>query len=204
MKVVAISGSPRNPGNTVTYLNAVLEGIKEQEIETSLISLAGKNISGCTGCYGCVEAKECVVKDDFQEVFQAMVEADAILLGTPVYHGSMTAELKAVLDRAGFSGRWATNPMKEKEESYTWGGCVFSGKIVAPLAVARRTGQVFALAELLVWANVNDCIIPGNTYWNMGVAGKGGAKDAHEDKEALSIMDGLAQRILHLLEKLNQ
>lgn len=204
MRILGISGSQRHDGNSEAYVNMVLEEAQAQGAQTKLISLAGKKLSGCTGCYGCVEAKQCVVKDDFQDIFEEVVKADGILLASPVYHASITAELKAVLDRIGFSGRWAMNQMKDKGASYAWKGTVMSGKVVAPITVARRAGHNFAFAQVLLWAACNDCIIVGNTYWNVGVAGKGGARDAQEDTEGVGIMKGLAERMVALIEKVKQ
>ena len=204
MKILGINGSPRENGNTGAFLDMALARAAELGAETSKIWLGDKALRGCRGCYGCVEAKHCVVEDDFQPIFEAIMQADAILLGTPVSHASMTAEMKALLDRAGFSGRWAANAMKAKGESYQWAGSVFSGKVVAPITVARRTGQVLAFAELLTWAACNDCIIVGNTYWNMGVAGKGGAINPEEDAEGIGIMHGIAERVVHTVSKLNK
>ncbi|MPM10091.1 2-amino-4-deoxychorismate dehydrogenase [bioreactor metagenome] len=204
MKLLAICGSPREHGNTEYYLNLVLEEARKLGAETSLIWLGDKNIRGCRGCYGCVKAKHCVTEDDFQDVFSAMAHSDGILLGSPVYHSSVTSEMKALLDRAGFSGRWAVNEMQAKDNDYEWKGCVFSGKVVAPVTVARRAGHNFAFAQLLLWAACNDCVIVGNTYWNVGVAGKGGAADAAEDKEGVDIMKGLARRMVGTISALNQ
>ena len=203
MRVLAINGSPRENGNTRSFLDVALRRAAELGAETACVWLGDKTIRGCRGCYGCVKAKRCVVEDDFQSVFEAMLGADAILLGSPVYHASITPELKSLLDRAGFSGRWAANIMKKIGESYQWSGSVFSGKIVAPVTVARRTGQIMAFAELLTWAACNDCIIVGNTYWNMGVAGKGGALTYEDDAEGIGIMRGLAERIVCTARKLN-
>lgn len=204
MKLLAICGSPREHGNTEHYLNTVLEEARKLGAETSLIWLGDKNIQGCKGCYGCVKAKHCVTEDDFQEVFSAMARSDGILLGSPVHHSSVTSEMKALLDRAGFSGRWAVNEMQAKDNNYEWKGCIFSGKVVAPVTVARRAGHNFAFAQLLLWAACVDCIIVGNTYWNVGLAGKGGAMDAAEDKEGVDIMKGLARRMVGTISALNQ
>lgn len=203
MKLLAICGSPREHGNTDTLLNTVLNEAKRLGAETELIWLGDKSIHGCKGCYGCVKARHCTIEDDFQQVFSAMARADGILLGSPVYHSSVTPELKALLDRAGFSGRWAVNEMQQKSDSYEWKGSVFSGKVVVPVTVARRAGQNFAFAQLLLWAACNDCIMVGNTYWNMGVAGKGGAVDAEDDKEGIDIMKGLARRMVGTIEALS-
>lgn len=204
MVILGINSSPREKGNTSIFLETALSHAASLGAETSYIWLGDKSLKGCRACYGCAQAKHCVVEDDFQGIFDEMVRADAILLGTPVYHASMTAEMKALLDRAGFSGRWAANAMKATEESYQWSGNAFSGKVVAPITVARRTGQALALSELLMWAACNDCIIVGNTYWNMGVAGKGGAVNATEDEEGLGIMRSLAERVVYTVEKLTR
>lgn len=202
MKVLAINGSPRLDGNTFKCLSMVLDEAKSLGAETELVQLTGKKLGGCRGCYECIKAKKCTQEDDFQEVFSKIVEANAIILGSPVYHSSITAELKAVLDRTGFSGRWAKNEMKTKDESYDWGTTALSGKIIAPVTVARRAGHNFAFAQLLLWAAANDCIIVGNTYWNVCVAGKGGAKDAAEDLEGVGIMQNLARRVVGLSKRL--
>ena len=172
--------------------------------ETELVWLGDKTIHGCKGCYGCVQARRCVIEDDFQPILAQMARADGILLGAPTYHASIPCELKALLDRAGFSGRWACNEMKKADEGYTWQGSLFSGKVVAPVTVARRAGQNFAFAQLLLWAACNDCVIPGNTYWNVGVAGKGGAVDADGDSEGVGIMQGMARRMVRTIEALNR
>jgi hypothetical protein len=93
--------------------------------------------------------------------------------------------------------------MQQKSDSYDVKGSVFSGKVVVPVTVARRAGQNFAFAQLLLWAACNDCIMVGNTYWNMGVAGKGGAVDAGDDKEGIDIMKGLARRMVGTIEALS-
>ena len=202
MKILALSGSPRENGNTDRYLNMVLSECAAAGAETELVRVCDLNLKGCRGCYGCVAAKRCIHQDDFQTVFDKIVEADVLVLGSPVYHSSVTPELKAVLDRAGFSGRWAASEMKAKEGAYEFNASALSGKLVAPVTVARRAGHNFTFAQLLLWAACNDCHIVGNTYWNVGVAGKGGAKDAEDDTEGVTTMKNLAQRIMYLGGKL--
>lgn len=204
MKVIGICGSPREESNTRFYLNEVLSELERQDVETEIVLLKDLNIQGCKGCYGCVEAKKCVIEDDFSGVFSKMMDADGILFGSPVYHASITSELKALLDRAGFSGRWYSNEMKSTGESYQWEGTAFSGKVIAPVTVARRAGQNFAFAQILLWATCNDCIVVGSNYWNVGVAGKGGSVDAEGDEEGIGIMKHLAKNITHTIKCLKQ
>ena len=203
MKIIGICGSPRAGGNTEQSINVVLTECATLGAETELITLCDKTLHGCKGCYSCIEAKSCVIQDDYQAIFRAMTEADGIILGSPSYHASITPELKCLLDRAGFSGRWAGNDMKEKSEGYTWTGCAWSGKVVAPLSVARRAGQDFTFAQLLLWATCNDCLVVGNMYWNISIAGKGGAMDAIDDVEGIENYKGLARRMVNTIQKLN-
>ncbi|GAA0179105.1 flavodoxin family protein [Clostridium sediminicola] len=204
MKVIGITGSPREEGNTEFLINTALQQLKDRGIDIELIRLKGKKIDECNGCYLCTKSKECSIKDDFQEVFKKMIEADGILLGSPVYHSSITPKLKALLDRAGFLGRWVSNDMKNKSDSYEWNGTAFSGKVVAPITVARRAGQNFTFAQLLLWATVNDCIVVGSHYWNVGVAGKGGNIDADEDMEGIGIMKHLGDNMAHVIKQLKK
>lgn len=205
MKVVGITGSPREKSNTEFFVQYTLNALEIHGIETEIINLRDKKIHHCTGCYACIEAKACTLpKDDFDEVFNKMIEADGILVGSPVYNSSSTAITKALLDRAGFLGRWINNDMKSKSESYQWKGTAFSGKVAAPITVARRAGQNFTFAELLLWMTVNDLIVIGSHYWNVGVAGKGGAVDADEDQEAKSILNHLAENMAHVIKQLKK
>ncbi|WP_352419251.1 flavodoxin family protein [Proteiniborus sp.] len=204
MKVIGICGSPRLEGNTEFYIQFTLNQIKNYGIETELIRLRDKNIAQCEGCYNCVEAKDCAIKDDFQEIFNKMIEADGIILGSPVYNSSITPKLKALLDRASFLGRWKANDMKKDNESYKWNGTAFSGKVAAPITVARRAGQNFAFAQMLLWMTVNDFIIASSHYWNVGVAGTGGGIDANKDEEGIIIMQHLADNITHIIKQLKK
>ncbi|WP_315117001.1 flavodoxin family protein [uncultured Clostridium sp.] len=150
MKVIGICGSPRI-GNTEFYINLVLNDLKENGFEVELIRLRDKNIGQCEGCYKCIENKRCVIEDDFHEIFDEMAQAHGIIVGSPVYNGSITPRLKALLDRAGFSGRWVSNNLKTEDGKYQWGQMLFSNKVFAPITVARKTGQTFALAQLSLW-----------------------------------------------------
>jgi multimeric flavodoxin WrbA len=204
MKVLAICGSPRLNGNTEYFINVALQEIEKHGIQTEIIRLGEKEVKPCRGCYGCVKARKCTQEgDDFDEIFDKMLKAEGIIVGSPVYNSSITANIKALLDRAGFVSRWIANSMKEKSENYDWNGTAFSGKVAAPITVARRAGQNFAFAQLLLSLTVNDFIIVGSHYWNVGVAGKGGAVDADKDIEGIGIMKHMAENMVHVLGKLH-
>jgi multimeric flavodoxin WrbA len=186
MKVLAICGSPRENGNTEFYLRTLLTELSAQGMETEFLTLRDKEIRHCTGCYGCLEHKACVQKDDFESVFAKMQEADAILIGAPVYVSRPSALLSPLLERVTFSARAS--------------GRMLSGKVGAPITVARRAGQTFAFAELLLWYFINDMVIPGSMYWNVGVAGAKGAKNAAEDLEGIEIMKYSAANIAKVMQ----
>lgn len=99
MKVLAISCSPRENGNTVKLLNVVLEAAKEEGAETELYSFAGKDIKPCDGCGTCFETGECHVKDDFRRLYEKLLEARGIVIGTPIYAHGMAAQAKMFIDR---------------------------------------------------------------------------------------------------------
>jgi len=188
MKAIAICGSQRENGNTEFFLKTMLEGLSGQGIETEFISLQDKTIMPCKGCYGCLAKKQCVIDDDFEEIFAKMMVADGIIVGSPVYVARPSSLLSALLERATFSGRAS--------------GRMLSGKVGAPVTVARRTGQAFASAELLLWYFINDITIPGSMYWNIGVAGAKGAKDAANDLEGIEIMKYSAVNMAHVMKAL--
>ena len=99
MKILGISCSPRENGNTVAMLNEVLKAAKDDGAEVELYSVAGKNIQPCDGCWGCTKTGRCKIKDDGALLLDKMTEADGIIFGTPVYFWGMTAQAKAIIDR---------------------------------------------------------------------------------------------------------
>jgi len=94
--ILGISGSPRQ--NRITD-HAVKEVLANYHGETKFISLSGKQISGCISCLGCIEDNKCVVKDDFPEIAEAMVKAEAIVLGLPNYYDLPNALSHSLLER---------------------------------------------------------------------------------------------------------
>jgi multimeric flavodoxin WrbA len=105
IKILGISGSPRKEGNTEILVREALLGAGEiAGVEPVFLGLAGKKIGHCTGCLACEKRKRfCVIKDDFREFFKGYMEADGIILGSPVYHLAITSTLKAAIDRLGQS-----------------------------------------------------------------------------------------------------
>ena len=189
-QAIAISGSPRPGGNTETLLQRCLDRLNGHGVSGTLISLAGLNLRGCTACGACGESRDSTCPgiggDDFGPVFDAMLHADILIVGSPVHFGSATPELMALLDRAGYVSRANGN--------------LFSRKIGGPVAVARRAGQNFTFAQLLLWYMINDMVVPGSSYWNVALAREAGAVSA--DTEALATIDRFADNLAWLAGRL--
>ena len=189
MKAIAICGSPRENGNTERLLRRCLQGLQAKGMDTELVALRDKNISPCGACGTCTKQKngECAIDDDFADVFAAMRKADVIVVGSPVYFGSATPEIMALLDRAGYVSRANGN--------------LLSRKIGGPVVVARRAGQNFTYAQLLYWYMISDMIVPGSTYWNIAFGRKEG--EVEQDKEGLETVDRFAENLAWLAGKLS-
>jgi multimeric flavodoxin WrbA len=99
MKIVGLVASPRENGNTDTLLQKALDGASFQGAETSIFYLNDLTIRGCQACYGCKKTGKCVVKDDMEEIYEAIDDADAVIIGSPIYFGRFTAQLALVMDR---------------------------------------------------------------------------------------------------------
>ncbi|MGO3167239.1 flavodoxin family protein, partial [Senegalia sp. (in: firmicutes)] len=98
MKVLGIVGSRRKNGNTSYLVQQALDSIECKEIETKLVFLSDYNIKGCTGCEGCKDTYKCVITDDMQKLYPLILEADAIITGSPTYFYNITADMKAFIE----------------------------------------------------------------------------------------------------------
>lgn len=150
---MGISGSPRAGGNTELLLSEALRAVEEAGGEVELISLAGKEIKPCDACLSCTRAKACHIDDDVRPIFEKMRASNGIVLASPVYFGSATPQIKALIDRAGY----LSNAL----------GRVFENKVGGAMVVGRRAGHNFALAQLLFFFLHQGMIIPGSSYWNV-------------------------------------
>ena len=189
MKAIAFNGSPRNGGNTEFLLRKVLEPISEAGIETELVQIGGKLVRGCMGCYKCRENKnsKCVIDTDMiNDCIGKMIQADAIILGSPTYFAGMTSEMKALIDRAGFVA--GSN------------GRMFARKIGAGVVVHRRGGATSVLDSINHMFLISRMIVPGSTYWNFGVGREKG--EVENDAEAMANMKDLGETIAWLVKSL--
>jgi multimeric flavodoxin WrbA len=190
MKVIAFNGSARKNGNTAILIKHVFNELENEGIETEMFQLAGKKIRGCMACMKCAENKDqrCSVKDDpANECIEKMIEADGIILASPVYFADVSPEIKALMDRAGFVSRVNGDLLKHK--------------VGAAITAARRAGCVHAFDTLNHFFFISQMIVPGSCYWNMGFGLDKG--DVEKDEEGLQIMKVLGQNMAWVLKKLS-
>ena len=186
-KILAVNGSPRKEGNTALLLNTVLQVCADAGHETELFQAGGRPVRGCVGCGACgINKGRCATDDWMNELYPKMAAADAILLGSPTYFADVSPELKAVIDRTGFICRRD--------------GMRLSRKIGAGVCAVRRAGSVHALDSINHFFLINDMIVPGSSYWNLGVGAAPG--DCAADAEGLGTMRRLGENIVWLLGKI--
>lgn len=171
VRILGISGSPRH-GNTEILVKEALASAQElPEVETEYYSLAGKKINPCDGCAKCQGPKATPEKpcpaypdDDVAELIRKIRESDGLIIGTPVYVGGVTAQLKAVFDR-----------VINITELGVYGPVVARNKVVGAVVSAwdRQGGHCFTILDIWKWAILQDMIVIGTgpertdsvSYW---------------------------------------
>jgi multimeric flavodoxin WrbA len=189
LKVIAINGSARKDGNTAILINCALQELEREGIKTELIQLAGQRVRGCTACLKCFEQrnKRCVIDDDcVNDCIQKMMAADGIILGSPVYFSDVTAEMKALIDRAGFVSMA--------------NGELFRRKVGAAAIAVRRTGAIHTADTLLHFLLGRDMILPGFPGVGFGL----NIGDVEQDHEGVDRMKAIGQNMAWLLKVLAQ
>ncbi|MCI5167365.1 MAG: flavodoxin family protein [Candidatus Electrothrix sp. GM3_4] len=184
MYALAVNGSPRKGGNTETLLKEVLGELDNEGWETELVKVGGTDIRGCLACNGCFKNQnnQCVQeKDAFNEIYSKMLKADAIILGSPVYFAAVGADLKALIERAGYVAYAYANDH------------AFAGKIGAAVIAVRRGGATHTFDSINHMFQMSQMIVPGSTYWNMGFGLK--KEDVTDDAEGMVNMRHLGRAI---------
>jgi multimeric flavodoxin WrbA len=190
MKVIAFNGSPRKEGNTYQAISIVFDELKKEGIETELIQLGGKQIHGCLACYKCFENKDkkCSIKnDELNDYIDKMLEADGIIIGSPVYFSNVSSEVKALIDRAGLVSRANDD--------------LFKRKVGAAVVAARRAGGCPTFAAINFFFLIGQMIVPGSTYWNLGIGRQPG--DIQKDEEGIETFRNLGKNMAWLLKKIS-
>ncbi len=188
MKVLGISGSPRRGGNTEIAVGTALDVLAAEGFATELLSLADRSVKPCTACGGCgqVDTPRCMQEDPaFDGIIEKFIEADGILVGSPVYFGSATPETMALLDRVGYVAR-----------SHGF----LRRKAGAAIAVARRAGQNFTFAQMNYFFLISEMIVPGSTYWNIAFGREEG--EITSDTEGIETIRTMAGNMAWLLRRI--
>ena len=189
MNVLGICGSPHPKGNTAYALRYALEVIEGEGIETAYISLAGKEIGFCRGCFHCREDGECIQDDDMTSVCEDILRCDGLILGSPVYMGLMTGQLKTMVDR---TVRFRTG-----------GRFMLSGRVGAGIACGgfRNGGQELALQSMHTFFLQQDMYAiadgPGYSHSGAGIVGR-----AEADEVGLRTVENMARRVARAVRQL--
>jgi len=190
MKVIAFNGSPRKKGNTAMLINSVFDELQKEGIETEFLQLGGKDIKGCLGCMKCFELQNntCVTRKDdiFNEYFQKMIEADGIIIGSPTYFSNVSSEVKALIDRAGLVS--------------IANGYLIKHKVGAAVVAVRRAGATDVFDAINKFFLINQVIVPGSIYWNMGFGFN--EEEVRDDEEGMNTMKILGENMAWLLKKI--
>ncbi|MCG8510414.1 MAG: flavodoxin family protein [Rhodospirillales bacterium] len=190
MKVVAVNGSARENGNTRILIDTVRAELEQEGIETEVFELAGRDIHGCRVCAECSTGPdpECGMDDDdLNEILPGLLEADGMILGSPVYFSDVTPEMKALIDRAGRVNRAGRHLLRRKP--------------AAGVVAVRRAGAMHTFDSLNHFFQINEMIVVGSSYWNIGIGHAKG--DVENDTEGLRTMKTLGANMAWLMKRLN-
>jgi multimeric flavodoxin WrbA len=190
MKVVGFNGSPRKDGNTYLAIKEVFKALEKEGIKTELIQIAEKPLYGCRACGACKKTGDgiCIIDSDIlNDCQKKMYESEGIIIGSPVYFGSVTPQVKAFIDRSGYCARA--------------GGYLLKRKVGAGVIAVRRAGAVETLHQINNLFLLNESIIPGSVYWNMGIGREKG--EILDDKEGMDTFRNLGENMAWLIKKIN-
>lgn len=189
MKVVAFNGSPHRNGNTSILIGEMFKIMESAGISTELVQLGNKTVHGCTACGRCKETADarCHIKNEHLNFcIEKMLEADGIIIGSPVYFADVTPEVKALIDVAGYTTRAAGHRLKRK--------------VGAAVIAVRRGGAMPAFNTINNFFLINQMLVPGSSYWNFAIGRTPG--DVLQDTEGLQTIQTLAENMSWLLKKM--
>ncbi|MBE5750582.1 MAG: flavodoxin family protein [Clostridiales bacterium] len=180
MKVLIINGSPHEYGTTRRALDEVAKELNESGIETEIVTVGNKSIVGCRACGGCSKTGKCVTNDCVNEIIEKLINADGLIVGSPVYYSSMNGTLKSLLDRVFF------------------GKSCFANKPAAAIAVARRAGTTSTVDAINKYFTINCMPVVSTQYWNMAFGSN--AEQVEQDEEGMQTMRILGKNMAWLLK----
>jgi len=206
IRLLGICGSPRKTGNSRFLLERAVAAAKEtapDAVEIEVYTFAGKEIAPCISCFRCVEAGDCTTEDDFQELRDKWVAADAIIYSVPVYHMGIPGQLKCFIDRLGNS-------------LYSYYGGVISRNLKT-VGVAVQGSHIFAGQEQVMTTLINHAVLmscvpvsgdPWQSYigaagWTRNESRKDGLRRLFDEGEAdakiaVSAAESLGNRVVQM------
>ena len=184
MKALLINGSPRPHGCTYTALTELKKTLESEGIKVELIHVGNKDIRGCIACRKCHETGKCVFDDIVNEVAPKLAEADAFVIGAPVYYSSPAGGAISFLDRLFFST----------------GGIDKTMKVGAAVVTCRRGGNTASFDVLNKYFSISGMPVASSQYWNMVYGGS--AEEVLKDAEGLQTMRTLGRNIAFLAKSI--
>lgn len=181
-KITAFIGSPRKGGNSELLTKELLKAAEQEGAETEAIRLAEYDLKPCDACLACRKTKKCKIDDDGEKLFNKVMEADGIVLATPVYFGSCSPQTKIFVDRIGYLAKALGQPL--------------NNKVGGALVVARRAGANFTYAQLLFFFLLSGMIVPGVSYWTIAYGREKG--EVLNDKEGVETAREMGKKIAWL------
>lgn len=183
IKVLLINGSPHADGCTFTALSEAAKTLEAEGIETQIFHIGKSPVRGCIACGACGKLGKCAFDDDpANEMLRLMLEADGIIVGSPVYYAGPNGALCALLDRAFYAGG------------------SFAFKPAAAVVSARRSGTTAAFDRLNKYFTINRMPVVSSQYWN-GVHGFT-PDDVKKDEEGLQTMRTLGHNMTWMLKSI--
>ena len=186
MKVLLLNGSANKKGNTFMALSEISNRLKKNGVEAEIMQLGNKPVRGCIACGQC-QAKQlghCVFDDDAcNRIVEKLNDADALIVGSPVYYGQPNGAVMAVLQRAFFSGADVQN------------------KPAAAVAICRRGGATAAYQTLNMLFEMMNMPVVTSQYWNIAYGRTPG--EVAQDTEGMQTMRTLADNMAWLLNKIH-
>jgi multimeric flavodoxin WrbA len=187
MKILGVSGSPRKGGNAEYILDEALKVASERGFETQRLLCSSLDVKYCDDCGDCARGKPCPIKDDMDKFYELMNEADGIIISSPVYFGTVTAQIKAVFDRTILLRRRGFK-LKDKV------GCALT------VGGSRNGGQEKAIDAIHAWMHIQGMIVVGDDKHFGGIA----VRPAAEDRIGRMTVVASANKLCDLLERIKK
>lgn len=185
MKALLINGSPRPNGCTFTALTELAKTLEEQGLETEIVHVGAKDVRGCIACRRCRSGLDrCVFDDVVNEVAPKLAEADAFVIGAPVYYASPAGGAISFMDRLFFSTAHIDKTMK----------------VGAAVVTCRRGGNTSSFDVLNKYFTISGMPVASSQYWNMVYGGS--AEEVLQDAEGLQTMRTLGRNIAFLTKSI--